>query len=170
MLFQKVAWWDDRESPIYHFPGSLFSHYKPMSYYNDFSFNPSTGLEEAVGPTGELGATGSTGPTGAQGFQGPTGITGSTARTGPTGPTGATGARRLLGLTGPTGIIGPQGQQRPTGTGYWGLSGTTLFYNNGNVSIHNSVTANNSVVGKYSVVAETILGAYKDIDFTNIMS
>jgi hypothetical protein len=34
---------------------SLFSHYKPMSYYNDVNFNPSTGLEEAMGPTREPG-------------------------------------------------------------------------------------------------------------------
>jgi hypothetical protein len=89
---------------------------------------------------------------------------------GPTGPTGAQGIQGIQGPTGPTGPQGIQGIAGPTGTSYWGLSGTTLFYNSGNVSVNNSVLVNTSVVAKNEVVGETMLSAYKDIDFSNIMS
>ena len=59
------------------------------------------------------------------------GATGLTGPTGPTGPQGATG----IGATGPTGPSGPTGPTGATGGTPWLTSGTSAYYNTGNVGV-----------------------------------
>jgi hypothetical protein len=100
-----------------------------------------TGATGALGPAGPTGPRGATGATGAQGPTGPTGPRGATGAAGPqglTGATGATGAQGPIGLTGATGPAGPQGAtgaQGPAGASPFSLSGSSAYYNAGNVGI-----------------------------------
>lgn len=82
------------------------------------------GIDGSVGAQGPIGLTGATGPAGPQGVAGVNGIDGAPGAQGPAGPQGPAGA---------TGAAGPQG---PAGTSApWSTSGTSMYYNLGNVGI-----------------------------------
>ena len=88
-----------------------------------------------TGPTGEQGDPGPIGPQGPKGDQGDPGPTGPQGPTGDTGDTGPPGQAGPVGPQGPEGPQGPQGEQGPAGDSHWLLSGTSTYYNMGNVGI-----------------------------------
>ena len=87
------------------------------------------GDQGPYGPTGPRGAQGDPGPQGPQGEQGPYGATGPRGAQGDPGPQGPQGER------GPYGATGPQGIQGLPGDSHWSISGSTTYYNTGNVGI-----------------------------------
>ena len=103
-----------------------------------FAETGNEGPQGAQGPQGIQGPQGDTGPQGIQGEQGPVGPTGDTGPQGPKGDKGDTGnpgPQGDTGDTGPQGPVGSRGPQGPPGDSHWLLSGSSTYYNAGNVGI-----------------------------------
>ena len=96
------------------------------------------GAQGPAGPAGADGAQGPAGPQGPTGLMGPTGPIGVQGPQGPPGPDGDVGPQGWQGPTGPAGPAGPQGPQGPQGASPFQLSGSTAYYNSGNVGIGTS--------------------------------
>ena len=126
----------------------------------------STGATGRSGATGATGATGETGATGAQGQTGATGVQGPTGATGAQGLTGATGRTGATGSTGDVGASGPTGQTGATGTSYWSVTGTSVYYNSGNVGIGTSAPATKLAVS--GTISDSI-GSVRSVPQNNQM-
>jgi len=75
---------------------------------------------------------------------GPTGPAGQNGATGPTGTAGGTGPAGQNGATGPTGAQGPTGPGG--GGGLWSSSGSSAYYNAGNVGVGTSTPTSKLVI------------------------
>ena len=87
------------------------------------------------GPQGEQGLPGQQGLQGVQGEQGPLGPEGPQGIQGEQGPLGPEGPQGIQGEQGDPGSQGLQGEQGLPGDSHWSISGSSTYYNTGNVGI-----------------------------------
>ncbi|MHC4752579.1 MAG: PASTA domain-containing protein [Planctomycetota bacterium] len=107
----------------------------PYAVYAERAGSGEGGLQGPQGPKGDKGDQGDLGPMGPQGPQGEQGPGGGDP--GPEGPQGEQGPPGEKGEKGDKGDKGDQGDPGLPGTGdsLWTLSGSNIYYNDGNVGI-----------------------------------